>query len=87
MLTTSPVRKATPADMPELMEMCRELHAENGMFPMNEGKVSAMIARALSPPVDQMPSIIGILRHGSGPIEGTIFLLVSSYWYTSEPPT
>lgn len=90
MLVTSPVRKATPADAPELMEMCRDLHAENAMFSMNDNKVSAMLARALTPPPidDESPreppgAVIGVLRRAEK-IEAAIFLLITSFWYSND---
>ena len=78
-IITSRVRKATPADAPELMELCRELHAENGMFEMNESKVAAMLEKAFR----QQGAIIGALGPTGG-IEGAIFMLISSFWYTND---
>ena len=78
-IITSRVRKATPADGPELMEMCRELHAENGMFQMNEDKVAAMLQKAFQ----QQGAIIGALGP-TGSIEGAIFMLISSFWYSND---
>lgn len=78
-IITSRVRKATPDDAPELMELCRELHAENGMFEMNESKVAAMLEKAFR----QQGAIIGALGPTGG-IEGAIFMLISSFWYTSD---
>lgn len=77
MLTTLPVRKATPADMPELMEMCRELHEENAQFPMNDAKVTEMLNRAFN----GGGAIVGVLGQ-TGSIEGAILLLINSWWYT-----
>lgn len=79
MLTTSPVRKATPADKPELMELCRALHAENAMFAMNEDKVSKMLDRAFT----GQGAIIGALGP-TGAIQGSIYLLITSFWYSDE---
>jgi hypothetical protein len=79
MLITSPVRKAVPADMPELMEMCRALHAENAMFTMDEDKVSDMLKRAF----DGRGAIIGVLG-GKGKIQGNIYLSIAQFWYTQE---
>ena len=79
MLVTSPVRKAIPDDAPELMEICRELHAENGMFKMDEGKVHHMLDRAFN----QQGALIGALGP-TGHIEGAIFMLISSFWYTND---
>ncbi len=77
MLTTSPVRKATPSDMPELMEMCRELHEENAQFSMNDAKVVEMLDRAFN----GKGAVIGVLGK-TGTIEGAILLLINSWWYT-----
>lgn len=78
-LITSPVRRATPADEPELMEMCRELHAENGLFTMNEAKVREMLEKAFN----QQGALIGALGP-TGHIEGAIFMLISAFWYTHD---
>lgn len=79
MLTTSPVRKAGPADKPELMELCRALHAENAMFKMNESKVAGMLDRAFT----GSGAIIGALGPTGG-IQGAICLLITSFWYSDE---
>lgn len=78
-LVTSPVRKAVPADAPELMEMCRDLHTENAMFSMNEQKVATMLEKAFN----QQGAIIGALGPTGG-IEGAIFMLISSFWYSND---
>jgi hypothetical protein len=77
MLVTSPVRKAVPDDMPELMEMCRELHEENAQFAMNDAKVTEMLQRAFN----GQGAVIGVLGR-TGSIEGSILLLINSWWYT-----
>ena len=79
MLTTSPVRKAVPADEPELYSMCCELHRENAMFSMNEAKVRAMLHRAF----DGSGAIIGAIG-ATGSIQGCIFLIIDSMWYSDE---
>lgn len=79
MLTTSPVRKAGPADKPELMELCRALHSENAMFSMNDAKVAQMLDRALN----GQGAIIGALGP-TGSVQGAICLLITSFWYTDE---
>lgn len=79
MLKTLPVRKAKPSEAPELMDLCRALHAENAMFSMNEGKVKEMLDRAFN----QQGGIIGVIGD-PGHIQGAIYLLISSFWYTNE---
>jgi len=61
------------------MELCRELHAENAMFSMDEAKVAAMLERAFK----QQGALIGALGP-TGAIEGAIFMLISSFWYTND---
>lgn len=78
-ILTSPVRKADPADEPELMEMCRNLHEENGMFKMDEDRVSEMMRRAFT----GRGAIIGALGE-AGRIQGAIYLLISQFWYTND---
>ena len=78
-LITSPVRKAGLADKPELMELCRALHAENAMFTMNEDKVEVMLDRAFN----QQGAVIGALGP-TGAIQGAICLLISSFWYSDQ---
>lgn len=79
MIVTSPVRKAVLADEPELMEMCRALHAENAMFKMNEDKVSDMLRRAF----DGRGAMIGALGP-TGAVQGAIHMIISSFWYSNE---
>jgi len=79
MLTISPVRKANRGDEDELMAMCRVLHAENGIFTMNEDKVRGYLRRAF----DNKGAIIGALGL-PGKIEGSIYLLISNFWYSDD---
>lgn len=79
MLMTSPVRKANPADEPELLEMCRALHNENGLFSMDDAKVSEMLHRAFN----KQGAIIGVIGE-TGKIQGAIYMLISSFWYTND---
>ena len=79
MIVTSPVRKATEADLPELMELCRALHAENAMFAMNDAKVADMLKRAF----DGRGAVIGALGE-AGSIQGAIHLIITSFWYSDE---
>lgn len=79
MLITSPVRKAVPDDEPEIFDMCCELHRENAMFSMDEDKVRGMLRRAF----DGSGAIIGAIGP-TNKIEGCIFLIISSLWYSSD---
>jgi len=79
MITTSPVRKAIPSDEPELMDMCRKLHQENGLFSFSECKVQAVLQSAWN----GSGGIIGVIG-APGKIEGSICLTINDYFYTDE---
>ena len=62
------------------MELCRELHRENGIFAMNEDKVRAMLRKAF----DRQGGLLGVIGE-PGKIEGMIFMYLSSFWYSDDP--
>jgi hypothetical protein len=65
---------------PNVMELCKRLYEENGMFTMDDDKVRAMLARAF----DKQGGVLA----GIGPpgnLEGLIYLLLSSFWYSNDP--
>jgi hypothetical protein len=74
------VRIADRKDEDELMEMCRQLHRENGLFTLNEDKVRAMLHRAFN----REGGIMGVIGEPRN-IEGMIYMLVSTFWYSDEP--
>lgn len=64
----------------DAMRLCRKLHAENGIFTMNDDKVLSMLNRAF----DRQGGILaGIGKKGN--LEGLMYLLLSSFWYSTEP--
>lgn len=71
------VRIATPADLPELMRLLRLMHAEGGLFPLDEGRAKAMFELTF----DRKGGIIGVLGE-PGKLAGFIGLLITSFWYT-----
>lgn len=73
------VRRATRADQADMMKLCRELHADNGIFKMDDGMVQAMLDRAF----DERGGIIGVID-GDGEIAACIYLLFSTFWYSRE---
>ena len=73
------VRLAVEADFPGLLAMGGEMHAENGIMPMNIPKVTAMIAEAIR----QRGSIAGVIGQVGNP-EAAILLRVSQFWYSEE---
>lgn len=79
MIVTSPVRKAVPADEPDLMALCHELHEDNAQFAMSDLKVEAMMKRAFN----GGGAIIGAIGP-IGKVEGAILLLIDTFWYTDD---
>lgn len=73
------VRLATREDEAELMELCRELHADNGLFSFHEDMVREMLERAF----DKRGGIIGVIDEGDK-IAGAIYLLISNFWYSRD---
>lgn len=85
MADPSRVRPATAADEPALMDLCRQLHAENAVLRLNEDRVRAAIRAAVQPPNYQnIPNTIGVIGKPNAPLEGAIYLLASQDWYTDE---
>ena len=65
---------------PNVMELCHSLHLENGIFTMNDEKVKSMLAKAFNRE--------GGILAGVGPpgkLEGLIYILLSSFWYSDDP--
>lgn len=78
-IITSPVRKAGRADEPDIMEICKQNHGENGQFSLSLPKVHDMVARAF----DGRGAIIGAVG-APDRIEGAILLLITQFWYTED---
>jgi hypothetical protein len=76
----SHVRLATREDEPELMGLCHELHAENGLATMDDRMVRAMLARAFN----RQGGIIGVIGEPAKTLEAFIYILISNLWYTSD---
>jgi hypothetical protein len=79
MLTTSRVRKADQGDEAELVAMCHELHRENGIFSMSDDRVRDYLNRAFR----KEGAIIGVIG-SHGKLEGSIYLLLTTMWYTDD---
>ena len=73
------VRLATKAEEEELMEMCREIHAENGMESMSETKVRAMLHKAFN----KEGGIIGVIGK-PGALEAIIMIVMASSWSSED---
>ena len=80
MTTTDPiVRLALPSDEDEVMVLCRMLWEENALFPMSEDRVRDTLKLAFA----KRGGMLGVIGD-KGKIEGMIYLLISSFWYSSE---
>lgn len=74
------VRLATAVDKDEVIKLCQRLHEENGLMPMSNEKLSAQLEVALQ----KKGGFLGIIGE-PGKLEGAIFLIVSTYWYSDIP--
>lgn len=72
-----PVRVAETADAPGVMTLLRLMHAENGLAPLDENKVGALVLQALA----QDCSICGVIGERDQ-LEATIGLFACSWWYS-----
>ena len=73
------VRLAQPSEEDDLMEMCRMLHEENGLFPMSEDRVRQVLRMAF----ERKGGILGVIG-APGKIEAMICMLISQIWYWDE---
>lgn len=78
-IITSPVRKAVPADRPELLQMCRDGFDEHGQFTMSEARVDEMMDLAFG----RGGAIIGVVGD-TGALQASIYLRIDRQWYTDE---
>lgn len=72
------VRVATTDDLEEILSMCRDLHAENGLMSLDEGKVQQAVIDSLT----GRDGIFGVV--GRNPVEGMIMLGLRQYWYAKD---
>lgn len=78
-MTDIAVRLAVPDDAPQLLELCRQLHSENGLFSFSEGKVRELMDRALS----KSAAIMGVIGEVGAP-EACIYLSIESPYYSDD---
>jgi hypothetical protein len=62
-----------------VMQLCRQLHEENGLFTMDDNKVRGMLSQAF----DRKGGILAGVG-APGKLEGLLYLLLSSFWYTND---
>ena len=73
------VRLASSHEEEAVMDLCRELHAENGIFGLSEDKVRGILRRAFT----HQGGILGVIG-APGHIRAMIYVLITNAWYTSE---
>lgn len=73
------VRRADVSDTDEVMQMAREVHQEIGLFKFSESKVRSQLQMAF----DRKGAVIGVIGN-KGRLEGSIYLLISDFWYTED---
>lgn len=73
------VRLASKAEEEEIMEMCREIHAENGLVSMAEDKVRAMLNKAFN----KEGGIVGVIGQ-PGSLEAIIMIVMTSFWSSND---
>jgi len=73
------VRIATAKDELQLMDLCRALHADNGLFEMDDELTKGMLYRAF----DRKGGIIGVID-GTNEIAAAIYMMLSNFWYSKQ---
>ena len=81
MTSQSIVRLADPKDEDAIFELCRMLHAENGLFPMDDSLVRETMMKG----IEKKGGILGVIGPVGGPLEGIIYMIISSFWYSRKP--
>jgi hypothetical protein len=78
------VRVADSGDEEALMELANYLHAENGLFDMDETAVRYAFRKAIIGRPEQRHGIVGVIG-APDDLEGAIFLEPSCLWYSTQP--
>lgn len=73
------VRIANSDDEEEVMELCRMLHRENGIFSLDEDKVRSTLRRAFN----REGGILGVIGK-KGTIEAIIYMSLGEFWYSRD---
>lgn len=73
------VRLAVKAEEEEIMEMCREIHSENGLVAMSEEKVRGMLHKAFN----KEGGIIGVIGK-AGSLEAIIMIVMAKFWSSDD---
>lgn len=78
-MTDSRVRVASAGDEDEVMNLCRALHAENGLFSMDEDRVRGTLRMAF----EKKGGLLGVIGD-PGKIEAIIYMLFAQFWYSND---
>jgi GNAT superfamily N-acetyltransferase len=73
------VRFAERADFGELMDLCQQLHAEDGLFSLALDRVEVMLLKHF----EREGGLIGVIG-GPDRLEGAIALHMTRMWYSDE---
>lgn len=73
------VRFAVDQDARQLLEMCRLMHAENGLFPLSEAKVAYEIEDSIR----QQNGVIGVIGAVGAPV-AVAWMIAGADWYTES---
>jgi hypothetical protein len=73
------VRLAAPEDEESVMEMCKALHEENGLFSLNENKIRGYIRQSHA----RKGAFVGVIGP-KGHIEASTCLLITDAYYTDD---
>lgn len=79
MTAQSIVRLANPDDEEGIMALCRMLHEENGLFPLDDDMVRDTIRKAFN-----KQGFIGVIG-AKDALEGIIYMVISNFWYSKKP--
>lgn len=79
METKSPIRLATPADEPEILQLLHVMWKESGWRPLDIECARELFARAFARQGGIL-AVIGVPGH----IRGMIYLLITRTWYTRD---
>lgn len=74
------VHIAEANDEEEIMQLCRDLWAENALFAIDEPKVRIMLRKAFN----REGGILGVIGK-PGKFEAMVYMQVSTFWYSSDP--
>ena len=73
------VRVATMPDLPQLLQMGRDLHRENGLLNLAEDKIEDIAYRGIKGDGGVI-GVIGAVRL----VQAIIHLVIGQYWYTND---